>query len=666
MSAVTSVEIAGDWTDWQRVAMTPDGAGGYATAALLDPGTYAYKLVVDGEWMFDPGEPFRTYSGGVENSALRVGDCTEPLLELVSVDRTATSIAATVKVWRGAGGPAVPVRASLRRDFQDAPVDVTADGALVTVRADGLAPGKATLAIEADGAESILLPVWIEAAAFDWRDSPIYMVMLDRFRNGDPANDPAATAGAESTADYHGGDIAGLTEAIEAGYFDDLGIKTLWISPWSENTARVHTEDSHGVTAYHGYWPTRGRELDPRFGSPTDLEAMVAAAHARGIRIIMDIVINHIHEDHEYAATSPEWFRTGCVCGTDGCGWTERRLECLFHDYMPDINWQTGAAARFVADALWWIERYDLDGLRVDAVKHVEDLAVRNLSAAIAERFERAGTEYFLLGETAMGWAGHSVEANREEYDTISRYIGEYGLTGQFDFVLYHGVSYRVFANDEYGMLHADFWTKASLDNYPADAIMTPYIGSHDTQRFLTLATYKGTDGIAFNKWPDQGLPPRPDADEPYARTALALTWVLSLPGAPLLYYGDEYGEFGGSDPDNRHMWRDAADRTAREAALFEHVRKVTRARAASSALARGGYRTVDGTETFLCFARETGEDFALVAVNRSGALVTRTIDVPMGATRVVDALSDASYDVAGGAIELTLPAWGSAIVVPE
>lgn len=665
---VGTVEVAGEW-DWTaRTPLSDPDADGVLTATLdLPAGFYAYKLIVDGAWTLDPAQPYRKYDGGTENSGLRVGDCTAPLLAIEGATTGLDHATVNVRYWRGAGGPEPALRATVRHDFQSTDVAIAAAGGVATVELTDLGPGKYTVVVDADGAEPVLAPLWIEPEPFDWREI-IYMVMLDRFRNGDTSNDPAPAPGAEPSADYAGGDLAGLAEVIETGWFNELGVRVLWVSPWSANTPRVHSEDSHGVTGYHGYWPIDGRALDPRFGTPEDLERVVEAAHGRGIRVIMDLVINHVHEDHAYAQQHPEWFRTGCVCGTAGCGWTERRLDCLFHDYMPDIDWTNAAAGdAFIADALWWLERYDLDGFRVDAVKHVEDAAVRNLSAAIDDRFERAGTEYFLLGETAMGWAGHSIADNRNEYDTISRYLGEYGLTGQFDFVLYHAVAYRVFANDEYGLLHADFWARASLDNYPADAIMTPYIGSHDTQRFVTLATYRGTDGIAFNKWPEQGLPPAPTTDEPYARAAVALTWVLTQPGAPLLYYGDEYGEYGASDPDNRHMWRAPDQRTARESALYDVVARVGRARRQSRALRSGGYETIDATESFLCFARVLPDDLALVALNHSDAPVTRTLTLPRPIPQLHDTLDPArpALDASSGTITLELAPRSAAILLP-
>jgi len=677
-AAGADVAVAGEW-DWQaRTPLTDeDGDGVYRAELELAPGIHAYKLVVGGEWQLDPDNAYRKYVDGIENSAARVDDCRDPLIALDSHEVNGAAASTRLRFVRGAGGaPAASVAVALRHQGAESAVEADFDGHAIAVELGDLAPGKYTLVVDAadrDGrtARRLLLPFWIEAEAFDWQGALIYMVMVDRFRNGDPDGDPGPTAGAEPSADFRGGDLAGVTAAVEDGTFDRLGVRALWLSPVVANAERVHLEEGHGVTAYHGYWPVRARAVDPRIGGEEELDRLVAAAHRRGIRVLMDYVINHVHQDHEYVAEHPDWFRTGCVCGTDGCGWTEHRLDCLFHPYLPDVNWQNPEAGEaLVADALWWLERFDLDGLRVDAVKHVEDAAIFNLSMRVHEAFEQAGTEYFLLGETAMGWRGHDLEDNRDEYATISRYLGDDGLSGQFDFVLYHATAYRVWADDQYGMPHLDFWTRASLEAYPDEAVMTPFVGSHDAERLISLATYGSSAGIVHHKWPEQGLPAAPESDEPYQRATIALTWLLSVPGAPLLYYGDEYGEHGGADPDNRHMWRPPGERSAAQAALEERVALAGQARRELVALRRGGYTPLLATEGFLAFARHTDGQTVVVAINRTGQSVSQEVTAPDEialAAELTDRLDGdrAPVLVSEGSFSITLAPRTAAILAP-
>jgi hypothetical protein len=325
------VEVAGEW-DWNaRTELTDsDGDGTLSAELMLPSGVHAYKLVVTQPggnvvWLIDPGNPYRKYHDGVENSGVRVGDCSQPLLMVAGFEQNAGAATATVAFVRGNAGPnpdRASIRVTLTHDFSDESIDAELDGNRIRIATDKLVAGKYTLRVEAadlDGrdADPILLPFWVEQEQFDWRDTPIYMLMVDRFRNADPGNDPGATFGVDPGAEFFGGDLAGVTAAIEDGTFDELGIRALWLSPFVRNTTRFHYEESgHGVSAFHGYWPVRAREVDPRLGSDADLEALVAAAHARGIRVLMDFVVNHVHEDHEYFAEHPEWFRTGCECGT--------------------------------------------------------------------------------------------------------------------------------------------------------------------------------------------------------------------------------------------------------------------------------------------------------------------------------------------------------------
>jgi glycosidase len=329
------------------------------------------------------------------------------------------------------------------------------------------------------------------------------------------------------------------------------------------------------------------------------------------------------------------------------------------------------AVARFADDAAWWIDRFDFDGLRVDAVKHVEDIAVYNLRARLADEFEATGHRVFLTGETAMGWNDCGLDCNRGEYDTISRYVGPRALDGQADFVLYHAVPYRAFSSDARGMLHVDYWTQQSQRQYPAGAVMTPYVGSHDTPRFTTLANYRGQapgldPNIPNNQWDNIAVAPRaPDA---YARHRLALSWALTIPGAPLVYYGDEYGEWGGADPNNRRLWRDPAMLTAEESATLAHVRALGTARRELEALRRGDYVSLDATEETLVFARRAGPRVALVALSRAPAPRTVNLRLPGGlplteGSSLRDRLGGPAVTVRGGAVTITIPSWGAVVL---
>ncbi|MCA9694118.1 MAG: glycosyl hydrolase, partial [Myxococcales bacterium] len=444
-----------------------------------------------------------------------------------------------------------------------------------------------------------------------------------------------------------------------------------WLTPFQENPqpAFLASDGFHQVTGYHGYWPIRAREVEPRIGGEAALRALVAEAHAHGIRILQDFVVNHVHEDHEYMAAHPEWFRTGCVCGTQDCDWTGHALDCMFAPYLPDINHTVPEAnAAFVDDAVYWLDEFNLDGLRVDAVKHVEEVATRNLAAAVREGFEAAGTHYFLMGETAMGWGDCDDPCNDENYQTIARYIGPHGLDGQFDFVLYHAVAYNTFAYGDKGMLHADYWLTHGLSKWPAGAVMTPYVGSHDTPRFATLADYRGQDpqhdrGVAHSQWDNTAQAPG-DA-EPYRRARIAMAWLFGLPGAPLLYYGDEYGQWGGADPNNRLMWRPQAELSADEAETLAFVRKLGAARTALPALRVGAYAPLHVDEDTLVFARHDADaGAAIVGLTRAGVDVALEVfvdDIGLSpGTSLIDHMGGPASSVSlTGKVALTIPAGG-------
>ena len=612
--AANTVDLVGEW-NWDEVTPLTETSGVWSAELSLSEGIYCYKFIVNGEYIFDPTNPYRGYCDNVENSVVRVKDSLRPNFasDLTNGQLTISFLPGT----SGAGPDGIPVGLEL----------ATWDSNTMTWTLDTttLAHGKHTLKLElsdTDGnlAYDHLVPFWVGPQSdFSWKDSLIYMIMTDRFINGNQSNDGQPT-GAAAGADWLGGDLEGVTSKIQSGYFADLGVNVLWLTPFNTNAqgTGLAADGVHDVSAFHGYWPIEPRQVDPRLGTADQLKDMVDAAHTAGIRVMMDYVVNHVHEDHTYYQDNPEWFNQGCICGTENCDWTEYRLSCQFTPYMPDVNWKVREASeQFIEDALWWLEEFDLDGARIDAVKHVDDLAATNLATRINERFETVGTDYYLKGETAMGWSGDNLADNQFQYDTINRYIGEDSLDGQADFVLYHAVVDNVFTQESRNYHHLDYWTNRSQDQYVPGAVMVPYVGSHDVPRLASRAD-RGT-GDAYNQWQEQGLPGQPGTDDTYDRILQAYGWLLTTPGAPLLYYGDEYGEYGGADPDNRHMYRDSSSWNHRESALFENISTLGKLRFDSIALKQGTYSTRYASSDLLIYDMSHDDQTMSVILNRAG-----------------------------------------------
>ncbi len=559
----------------------------------------------------------------------------------------------------------------------------------IAVNAAGLADGKYTVFVSAKDkaghapAEPLRLVFWIEAETFDWRDALIYMAMTDRFQDGDSTNNPPPLANVDPREQYQGGDLAGITARINDGTFDALGVRALWVSPFFTGPpdAWLASDNVHLTTGYHGYWPIRAREVDPRIGGAAALTAMVTAAHAHGIRVVQDFMVADIHQEHEYLAAHPDWFLANeCVCGSSAnCDWTAQRLTCQFESYLPRVDWTNPAvSAQWMADAVWWVDTFDLDGFRIDAVKQVQDNAITNVSYALRHEFEASGLKFFMTGETAMGWSpctAPDCPGNEQNYGIISEYIGPFGLDGSFDFVLYYAVPSQTFMTDNDGMGQTDYWTQASQWEYPAGSIMSPYVGSEDTARFVSLADTSGGDALANNQWTDIAGPPT--TSDAYGRIQMAMAWLLTIPGAPMMYYGDEYGQYGSVDPNNRVMWRgggnaDAgAPLTANEQGVLAYTKKLGTARKNVVALRRGAYVPIVATQGIDLFARQTTDgQVALVALSRglSAESITASLPPTLGladGTTLKDQLSAESVTVTGGAVTVSIPARGAVILAP-
>ena len=303
----STVKIAGEFSGWESgaVTMTKNGGAFEATlspSATLEAGKlYGYKLIVDGNWRLDPEGKYRKIIGGQMNSGLMLPTCAAgPEIVSGKVDAsTGASGAMKVRVdVRAATDGDAPKRVRAALDKQGLPQgSYTLDGAAgaIDFLFSGLAKGKHTLAVTAiDGkgreSEPVELPFWIEDEAFAFSDGVLYMLLVDRFANGLKANDKPVGDPVHYDADWHGGDLEGAKKVLESGYFEKLGVRTIWLSPTNAQTDAWQLGDGNQVySAYHGYWPIKAREVEPRFGGDAALKAFVQEAHKRGIRVLLDL-----------------------------------------------------------------------------------------------------------------------------------------------------------------------------------------------------------------------------------------------------------------------------------------------------------------------------------------------------------------------------------------
>ena len=704
----SDVKLAGEFTGWAASPL-PMAKNGSAHEITLAPGAnlvggqlYGYKIIVDGDWRLDPGNRYRKIVGGEMNSGLVLPECeARPETLAGKVDVTGSAMKVRVTVRSAADGDLLErVKASLdNAGVPKSSFTIDAAAGAIDFAFDGLARGKHTLSLRSFDtkgreAEPVDLPFWVEDEPFDYRDGVLYMMLIDRFANGNTANDRPVSGPVHYDADWHGGDLEGALEVMKSGYFEKLGVRTIWLSPLNAQTDRWHRGDGDQIfSAYHGYWPVKSREVEPRFGGGAALRAFVAEAHRRGMRVLLDLINNQVHDDHEYVKTHPDWFRKVCQCGDDdsGCGWSVKPFECLFQPYLPDIDWtNAGAEKQFIADAVNWIAAFDLDGFRVDAVKHVEANSVYNMRAELARRFEQGGARIFMVGETAVGENDQGTffgEHFANGFAWIDAYTGPTALDGQFDFPTRHNMADGLVNGDKPLNEVEDQLRKAETRYRPGNRHVR-FLNGHDNPRIASIAAKDPKLGCRWAEGcRDDALPPLAYADPAvYVKLKRALTVLYSMPGVPYLYQGDEVAFGGGADPDMRRnmlfggalasleMARPGSQAPALTAAqldLREHVRKLGSARASSRALRRGDRKTLLSEGDLWVYAYQTGpKEIAVVVVNRGGAVSARSIDTSQlqlgSVTKWTSALGNGTAATNGTALAISVGAGEAAIFAAQ
>jgi glycosidase len=499
-------------------------------------------------------------------------------------------------------------------------------------------------------------------------DDAIYLLMPDRFANGDPANDdPAASRGLLDRTKgrfYHGGDLRGVISRLP--YLKDLGVTAIWLNPWYDNVNHRNereTYDAQAITDYHGYGAVDFYAVEERLGDLATLRELVDAAHAAGIKVIQDQVANHSGPYHQWVKDppTPTWYygtqekhlantwQTWTLHDAHSTAEMQKAtLEGWFIDILPDLNQDDPEVARYtIQNTLWWVGTTGLDAIRQDTLPYVHRRFWREWMAAIKKEYPGLTVVGELLdGDPALVSFYQGGEARFDGVDS--------GIDTLFDFPLFYPIR-EAFARS--GSLREVAKTLARDHLYRDASVLVTLLGLHDVPRFM---------------------------GEPAATVAglrSAFTFLLTARGTPLVYYGDEIAMPGGVDPDNRRDFPggfpgdarsafEAAGRTPDEEAVHAHVRALLRLRAGTPALRRGRTVNLHVADKAWVYARVLDGRAAVVALNtgdQAGA-----IDVAAGpaglqdGARFTDRLgAGLEATVQGGRLLLTLPPRSSGVFVP-
>lgn len=487
-----------------------------------------------------------------------------------------------------------------------------------------------------------------------WKNAIVYFLMTDRFANGDPSNDEPG--GRKKDADllrgFEGGDLQGVTAKLREGYFDALGVEAIWTTPVIENVYGFVEEGDYGKTyAYHGYWPLDWTAVDPNFGDEAAFAEFVAAAHERGIRVIVDVIVNHAGAPTAVDPFWPEsWVRRGPACTYKSYA---ESVPCELSFTLQDVKTESDApvplpdflvakwrvegrleSEQAELDAFFartnyprapkyyivkwltdWVRDYGVDGFRADTAKHVDPeiwLAVKK-EAEIALAEWRAKTpgrvmpdrDFYMVGEVfnyGLDGFAQAVDGSRA-YDYGDRQVDFYDFG--FD-----------------ALINMGFPTQAAMPTRELFATLA---------RELETGAFKGLATLNYVTSHDDMKPFDPDR----MKTFESATKLMLAPGAAQIFYGDEVGRDltiegtrGDATLRSTFDWS-SAERPEAEA-LLAHWRKLGVFRKAHPAVGAGLHRELSAEPYVFSRTLEGAvEDRVVVAVDLKPG---KTRMIPVGA----------------------------------
>ena len=429
---------------------------------------------------------------------------------------------------------------------------------------------------------------------FDWDEAVVYFMMTDRFFDGNESNNTAS--GADTYGDnpglYHGGDFAGVTAKLD--YLQDLGVNTIWITPIVENIKGVAVTDEGSKdvpynAAYHGYWANDFTKLNPTLGTTGEFETMISEAHKRGMRIMVDIVVNHAGYGTE--STFADMLRDKSVSEGDIKSWQSG---------LPDFATENAdVRAKLVEWQTSWMKDYGVDYFRVDTVKHVDSTtwaALKNSTTEVNPSFKMIG-EYYGAGYAANG-------------NTLGS--GQMDADLDFDF----NDQATSFVSGNISSVEKFLSARNSALN---NTYMTgQFLSSHDEDGFKA-ALMKGK---GYNK------------DEATSAALVAATLQLTAKGIPVIYYGEEVGLSGLNNyPYQTNRYDMDFSLATEDNVTYQHYKNLLSIRNAyTDVFARGSRNVVASSdeEGYDVIARSYGDTTLYVGMNINDT--AKEVKVPVNA----------------------------------
>lgn len=469
---------------------------------------------------------------------------------------------------------------------------------------------------------------------FDWDEAVVYFMMTDRFFDGNESNNTAS--GADTYGDnpglYHGGDFAGVTAKLD--YLQDLGVNTIWITPIVENIKGVAVTDEGSKdvpynAAYHGYWASDFTKLNPTLGTTGEFETMISEAHKRGMRIMVDIVVNHAGYGTE--STFADMLRDKSVSEGDIKSWQSG---------LPDFATENAdVRAKLVEWQTAWMMDYGVDYFRVDTVKHVDSTtwaALKNSTTKVNSSFKMIG-EYFGAGYASNG---------------SSLGTGQMDADLDFDF----NDQATSFVSGNISSVEKFLSARNSALN---NTYMTgQFLSSHDEDGFKAALM----NGKKYTE------------DEATSAALVAATLQLTAKGIPVIYYGEEVGLSGLNNyPYQTNRYDMDFSKATKDNVTYQHYKNLLSIRNAYTDVFARGSRTVVASsdeEGYDVVSRSYGGTTLYVGMNIKDTAKEVKVPVSLAAgTEVKDLYSGATYTVGSDkTVAVTIPAAkdGGTVILTE